>query len=464
MSSSTSSVSGSSGTNYFTGSSQFSSDLQQTIQNAVALASLPMEMMQNDLTALQSQSSELSTLESSFMSVQNAINDINSAIGASSYTASSSNTAVATASISGTPDVNSLSFTVVTMGQYETAMSNDSLTKVTDPSSASFSNAASYSLQVGTGPAITVTPSAKNLSALADAINQTGAAQASVINIGPPSAPDYRLFLQANQLGSQTLQLTANNGTQSGQTLLTAQSPPGAEATYQVNGQPSTPISSTSRTVTVEPGVFVTMQGAGTATVSVSRSTAALSNAFSELAGAYNSAMTELSKNRGSGGGALVGDSIVQTLISALRSLVGYSTGNSGISNLTALGFSLDKNGVLSFDPSAFATAANGNLTQLTAFLGALDTGGFLKTANDALTSLDDSTSGLIQSSVNSVQDQITQKNDDISAQQDKITQMQTNLQNQMAQADAAISALEQQYSYVSNLFTAMQTDSKNNG
>jgi len=38
------------------------------------------------------------------------------------------------------------------------------------------------------------------------------------------------------------------------------------------------------------------------------------------------------------------------------------------------------------------------------------------------------------------------------------VSNMQTQLQNQMAQADAAISTMEQQYSYLNSMFAAEQT------
>lgn len=458
--SSTSAASGSSGSSLFTGSSQFASSLAQSVQRSVAIASLPLQQMQNDLGKLQSQSSQLSTFSSDFNNVQSAISNIQSALGLSSYTSSSSDNSVATVALSGSPSVSSVTVTVSDIGAYATAMSADSLPKVTDPATANISDATTYTLSIGTSGSYTIVPSSKTLSALADAINQSGQAQASIVNIGPPSSPDYRLYVQADELGDTPVQLTAQNGSSPNQTLLTAQTT-GKPATYQVNGQPSTPISTTNRAITVEPGVTVTLQGEGTSTISVDRSTAAVGSALSQLANAYNAAVSDLNKNHGSSGGALTGQSIVLTLSTALRNLVGYSSGSSGISTLTDLGFSLDQNGVLSFDSSAFAQATGNNLTQLTDFLGSTDGSGFLKTANDALTSLDDPINGVITDSINTLSDEITQKNSDISDEQDKINTMQTNLENQMAAADASISSMEQQQIYLQGLFSAMQTQAQ---
>jgi len=297
------------------------------------------------------------------------------------------------------------------------------------------------------------------LSELADALSVSGQVQATLVNIGGPGSPDYRLSLEGTQLGDLPIQLTANDGTEVGQTLLTAETPPGSPAEYQVNGQPATPIQTSTPTVTIAPGVSVTLLGAGTATVSVNASTAALSNAFSQLASAYNAAMSDINQNRGQSGGALAGDSLLMTLQDTLQSIAGYSTGNSGLSSLTSLGFSFDESGVLSFDPSAFATATSGQITQLENFLGSSTTGGFLQAATNALTGIEDPTDGILPQDLSSLSDQITAKNQAISDQQDQVNQLQTNLTQQMATADASIASMEQQLESLQGYFQALQTE-----
>ena len=117
------------------------------------------------------------------------------------------------------------------------------------------------------GTPVTVTPSANTLSALADAINSSGAnVTATIVNLGSPSAPDYKLSLQSTKLGNITIQL--NDGTQDLLGTLSA----GSEAQYQINGNPATPISSDSSTVTIAPGVTVDLLGSGDSTVVVSQS------------------------------------------------------------------------------------------------------------------------------------------------------------------------------------------------
>jgi len=455
----------------FTGSSQFSSDFQQVISRAVSIASLPMQAMQTDVTNLQSQSTELGTLNTKLGTLQSAVASLDSALGQGSYTAASSTPATASVALTGTPSPGSVSVEVDDVGAYASAMSSDGLPTVTDPTQSSVSTAASYVLTVGTAT-YTITPQANTLSSLAGAINSTSGAnvQATLVNLGTTSSPDYRISLQGTQLGDQPIQLDANvinpDGTTTEQDLLTPGAT-GAPATYRIDGSPAAPadpLSSNSPTITVSPGVSVTLLGTGTTTISVGQNTNAVSQALSSFVTAYNAVTTELNTNHGTGTGALQGQSILSTLSDTLEQITGYSTGNSGISSLTSLGLSFDDKGVLSFNAATFATATSGNLGQLASFLGSTTAGGFLKAANDALTGLTDPNTGTVEGGILSVQDQITTENQTISDQQDRITTLTNNLNAQMAAADAAIATMEQQYSYLQEMFTAMQQSSQNNG
>lgn len=440
----------------FTGSSQFSSSLAQEIQRAVEFASLPMEQMQNDVNALNSQQSSTQTLNSDFQNLQSDIAAIQAAItGTSAFSASSSSTAVASVSLTGTPSPGSYPVTVTSAGAYASSSSDDRLPKVSDPTTGSISDATTYTLTVGKA-SYTVAPATNTLNSLEQALNLTGQVQATLVNLGSTTA-DFRLSLEGTQFGDLPIQLTAVDGSNPGQTLLTAQTPAGSPWEYQVNGQPSTPIQSNTASVLISPGLQTNLLSQGSTTITVRPSTTALSNAFSKLASDYNTAMTDLSKNRGQNGGSLAGDSLVQTLTDTLRNLIGYSTGNSGISSLTSLGFSFDQNGVLSFNSSAFSSATYGNTAQLDNFLGSSTTGGFLQMATDAMNGLEDPISGLIPQDLTTLSDQITAKNNDISDEQDKINTLQTNLTQQMSAADAAIATLEQQYSYMQSYFQQMQ-------
>jgi flagellar hook-associated protein 2 len=448
----------------FTGSSQFSNDFQQVIQRAVAFASLPMQQMQNDVASLQSQSSEFKTLQTNFSSLQSAVGTLNSSVGLGSYSGSTSTDTVASVSLTGSPMVGAYSLEVISAGSHASAMSNAGLTSVSDPTKGNIDDATVFTLRVGTTDT-TIAPADHTLSGLVTAINRSAAGvQATIVNVGATASPDYRLSLQNSKLAATTIQLTSYNGTRAGTALLTKQED-GAAATYRINGvpkSPAPPLSSDSPTLTLAPGVTVTMLDAGSTNISVTRSTAVISNALLSFATAYNGAVAELNKNRGDAKGALAGQSIVQSLSQALHRISSYSAGADGISSLTALGLRFDSNGVLSLDSTVFNAAASKQLDDIEDFLGSTKTGGFLKFANDALTGVNDATNGIIHSGIVSVASQITRENKAITAQQDRINNLQLNLNHQMAAADSAIAALEQQYTFLSSMFLSMRVNSQN--
>ena len=452
-------------TSTFNGTSQYAADLQQAITHAVTVASIPLTELQDNVTTLQGQSSEVNTLQSDFAAVQTAIQNLSTASGGNSFSASVADNTVASVSLdssaavtAGTYDVN-----VISPGSQTTTLSNAGLPTVADPSTSSISTSGSYTLSVG-GTNYTVTPSSNTLNALAQAINQSGAAvNATIVNIGGPSSPDYRLSLQSTALGNVAIQL--NDGTQNLLSTLTT----GTEAQYQVDGQPTTPISSNTSTVTIAPGVSVDLLQAGDTTVTVKPDSTASANALSAFATAYNAAVTELSNNHGTAGGALTGNSIVFQLQQSLQSLLNYSGGSGNVQNLTSLGLTFDASGQLQFNQAQFQSISATDPNDVAAFLGAASSAttagsGFLGTATNVLTGLEDPLNGVFAQTNNSINTQINSDSQEITDTQNRITTMQNALTAQMSAADSQIALLESQVSYFTNLFTATQDAIQSHG
>jgi flagellar hook-associated protein 2 len=279
--------------------------------------------------------------------------------------------------------------------------------------------------------------------------------QATVVNVGGSASPDYRLSIQGTQYSSAAIQL--NDGAQD---LLTTLST-GSSVAYQINGLPATPVTSTSRSLAISPGVTVNVLAAGAANITVSQNAGALSTALSSFATSYNAVADELIKNRGQNGGALAGQSVLLQLSSVLNNLGNYSgTSPGSVNSLSDLGLSFDLNGHLQFDSSAFDSATSGSLTAALSFLGSETGGGFLQAADSALTSVTDPVKGLITQQTQSIASSLNTITTKIGTAQANLATFQTNLTNQMAQADAAIASLQQQESEITSLFAAEQTNS----
>ncbi len=453
----TSAASSTAAANYFSGVSSYSQDLNNAIQRAVGIAGLPIQLLQNNVNDLTNQQDEMETLSGDFSKVQSAVSSLASAAG-NMLTATVSDPTIATATVGIGATAGSYTLEVTNLGSYSNALSNDGLTTVTNPATQDISASSAYTLTVTNGTAAPVTTpvsfSGGSLNVLAQAINQSGAGvQATVVDVGSNSAPDYRLSLQSDQLGPVTMQL--NDGTSN---LMTATGATGTLAEYSVNGKS---VESDSQTVTLAPGVTVQLTGSdsdASSTVTVAADPSGIATALQSFVSAYNSAITELNNNRGQTDVALAGESIVYKLTDDLQGLGNYSAGSGNISSLTALGVNFsDTTGQLSFDQATFDAATTGQTTALTQFLGSATGGGFLQTATNALTGMLDPTDGVITQAISTTSSQITATNSQITAKEAAVTLLQANLTQQMAASDALIYSLQQQSSLLEGMFTAEQ-------
>jgi flagellar hook-associated protein 2 len=446
-------------TTFFTGMSQFSSSLNQEISQEVQIASLPIQLLQNNVNDLTNQQSELNTLSGDVTAVETAISTL--ATDASSMLYGTVSDGSATATVTSGATAGSYSLQISNLGSYSDALSvppssSNTLTTVTDPTSQNISAGTSYTLTVTNGSSTPVTTnisySGGNLDGLAQAINESNAGvEATVVDVGSNSA-DYRLSLQSDNLGPVTMQL--NDGTQN---LLAPSGPAGVPAEYSIQGQT---VYSDSDTVTLAPGLNVQLMSTNSspATVTVAADPTNIGNDLSNFVSKYNAAMTELDNNRGQTDVALAGESIVYQLTDALQGLANYMSGSGNISSMQALGVDFaDTTGQLSFTQSAFDAATSGQTDALQQFLGSPTGGGFLETATNTMTQMLDPTQGVIPQATSTLETQITSVNTQITQKEAAVTLLQNTLTQQMAAADTMIYSLQQQQSEMQSMFTAEQ-------
>jgi flagellar hook-associated protein 2 len=443
----------------FNGSSTYSSAFQQVINRAVDIASLPMEALQTDVTNLTTQQSALSTLGTGFNSLQSAVQQLSTDAAGSPIAQVSDSSAISATATAGALN-GTYSIQVDDIGSSTSTLSDPSLPTVTDPTSGNISSSSTFTLTVD-GAATTITPSGSSLEDLTSAINSAGAGvQATIVNVGSNTSPDYRLAVTSNNLGPDTIQL--NDGTNDLLDTLTT----GTDAQYKVNGG-TTDVQSNSTQVTLSPGLTVSLlaQTSAPVTITVSSDFSALQSDLSNFVSAYNTAVAAVQKNVGQNGGALQGDSIINSLTGVIDQITQYTSGSGNVSNLAALGLTVADDGTLSFDASTFAGASPSDVQQFLGSVGATpDSGsGFLQTVNNDLTSVTDVTTGLIAADYNSYQTQITADNSKIADDQTNISQLTSNLQAQLSQADAAIATLQSQDTYFNELFQAEYGNNSNN-
>ncbi len=438
----------------FTGGSTFAPDLQSALNRALAIASLPIQQLQAAKQKIDDRGSELGTINGLFTTLQNSLAALASGSVSKVLSATVSDPTVLHASISGNPLQGSYTIQVLDPGSASSALGIAPATTVTDPSSQNISSSTSFTLTVGSNT-YTINPSSQSLNALAAGINASGApVQATVINLGSPSSPDYRLALQSTNLGNVALQL--NDGTSD---LLTSTAT-GTNASYTVNGQPPGGISSNQRTVTIAPGLNVSLDKAGTSTVTVAGDTTEISKALSSFVSSYNAVVAELQKQHGQSAGPLAGDSTVYEMESALRQLGDYAGASGSITSLTQLGIEFTKTGTLTFNSSALSGLGSQQISDAIGFLGDPASGGYLQFATNTLNGLLDPVSGLLPSQQQSVQNQSQREAQAITDAQARVTQLANQLTAQMAAADALIAKLQQQTIFLQGLFQFNQNGS----
>jgi flagellar hook-associated protein 2 len=178
----------------FTGSSAYSSDFQNLISRATAIASLPVNLLNSDMTALTGQSSAMSTLDSKFEALQTAVSGIANALSGSAFQADiSDKTKVGVSLFSGAAEGSYL-VDVVDAGAYATSLTKSAWIA---PSGAT----RTYRISIS-GSTYPITAKDNSAAAVAAAINTQFGDQvrATVVNVGGAIA-DYRISLQATRLG-----------------------------------------------------------------------------------------------------------------------------------------------------------------------------------------------------------------------------------------------------------------------
>lgn len=444
----------------FSGQSQFAVSLQQVITRAVGIASLPLQTDEVTLNSIDSRNTDLQSLDTDFSNIQSSLAAIQTALSSNSLSSSVSDGSVVSASVSSGASPGSYSIHVDSLGAYSTALSNPGDTPVTDPTSQGISTDTSLTLNID-GTLTTITPASTSLNDLATAINTQsgGQVQATVVNVGSGSSSDYRLSLTSSNLGPSSIDLTDSSGTS-----LIAESNPGSLATYEVAGQPDT-LTSTSRAITLAQGLTVNLlgvsQSANPVTVTISNNASAIASAFSGFAQEYNQAVSDLAQYHGKNGGSLEGDSIIGTLTNTLQQLSSYSNGSPD-NSLANFGITVDSSGILTVNSSAFTAAAGSNFAGLVSTLGGVSTNSFLFAAANLLNGVEDPLAGSLKIEENTAAKQLAAQNTVIAGEQAKIAQIQTNITAQMVSADAAISSLESQVSYVNGLFYSITGNNNN--
>jgi flagellar hook-associated protein 2 len=194
-----------SGTLYFSGISQYSSDFQSILTRAQQIAQLPITALQNEITTNQGKSTALDTLDPIVANVGSAVAALGTLAANGGLAASSSNTSMFTAGTTGTAAPGS--YTISDIKSLASAASETSTSGYANATTAPVSATGYVNLVSGSQTYQLNISQNNNLTGLVNAINNAGAGvTASILATGTGATPDY-LVVTANTSGATTLQV-----------------------------------------------------------------------------------------------------------------------------------------------------------------------------------------------------------------------------------------------------------------
>ena len=421
----------------FTGISQYASDFQAVLTKAVQVAQNPVTLLQaQDSTVLQ-QESALGSLHSDVSALATSLQSLGTLAAGQAVAATSSDPSLV--GVTATGATSPASYTINSITSIASAASERTTSSYADASSTPVSSVGKVNLVVGSQN-YEFSLTTNTLVGLRDQINALGAGvTASILTT---SGGNY-LSLAANSTGATTLQLFDDpNG--ANKNLLTGTNQ-GSGAEFSLNGidvkQASNVVNS------VIPGTTFTLIGTTPSTAPVTLSLASdptqLSSALQNFVTGYNTVQADVAGQVGQSGGALVGDSSIGQVQSALSQIAAYTSNSGTVQSLADLGITFSNTGVASFNQDTFNALSSTQISDAFKFIGSPTNG--LGGLSTNLTQLSDPINGLIateqaglKQTDQDLQSQIVTKNSQIAA-------MQLTLDSQLEAADALQAELQNQ-------------------
>jgi flagellar hook-associated protein 2 len=422
-------------------------DVSSLVQEILSESSGELTVWQNEQSTLQTQASDLTSINGDLNSLATAVQALADPLGAlTSLTATSSDNTVLTATASTSATAGTDQIVVNNLATAGTVYTDDFAGGANASILPSGQTTGEIDLQIGgssgTTDPITITAGSNDtLNTLASYINnQNLGVTASVVT----DANGSRLALVSQTTGtSGALAITSNN------TDLNFDSPTGgANASLTIDG---IPYSSTSNTITgAIPGVTLNLTGANpneTVQLTVGADTAQITSAINNFVSAYNQVIGDLNQQFAinpstNTQGPLGSDSSLTELQSSLLADAAFSvSGNSGYINLASLGISTNDDGTLTVDSSQLASLLSSNPSVVQNFFQNASSTGFANNFNNDLTNLTDPTTGPLN--VDLAQNSASQQDltNSINNFETQLTAQQTQLTNEFDQVNASLEA-----------------------
>ena len=336
-----------------------------------------------------------------------------------------------------------------------------------------------------TATTLTIDSSNNTLAGIRDAINAKTeiGVTASIVNDG--GASPYRLVLTSNLTGqASSMRITvsgdpadsgsvadpaikallSNNPEDSADQLQQTVAAQNSQLT--VNG--ITVTSANNTVVDAAQGVTMTLAKLGTSTLTVNKDSASVEGAINNFVKAFNGLQSVASRlsafdASSSAGGALLGDSVLRNIQVGIRSALtsAQADNGSGLTMLSNIGVSFQKDGTLAADATKLKAALDGKLSGVAnLFAGNAGVGGYGTQLATLITGYTNS-DGTLSSATKGINTSLDTLKDRYDRAQERIEATVARYKAQFSQLDLMISRMNATSSYLTQQFEMINAPTK---
>jgi flagellar hook-associated protein 2 len=428
-------------------------DTSNLIRQLMQAERAPQRQLQTRQSQLRDTVKLFTELNAKFKALGDAAAKLDAVTDWQKRSATSSDEAVVTTKVTGTPAPGTMAFTVTSLAATHTVISPTAVAAgdpITDGSDLVVNGVTITAADYGTG----------TVSDVARAIN---AADAGVVATAVQTSPgQYRLQLSAKESGAANVFTVSGVGLD-GSAVVTQ----GSDASITVGTGPGAyTISSATNTFgDVMPGLSFTAVALGQATVSVATDGEALADAVDALVKAMNDVhafIADRSKydQASKKGGAFLGESMPAMLRTKLaNALIDPVTGSALVGK--DLGIETDRTGKVSFDRAKFLAAHADDPAAVESFFGANGAGtaddGVAERISRLTTESTRLNTGTISSFIAGREEQIRQLDEQIERWDVRLELRETALRRQFSNLETVLGRLQQQGQWLAGQLASLQ-------
>lgn len=437
-------------------------DTDSLIAGLVAAYGTPKTVMESQLQDLESEQEAFAGLDNRLTSLRTALEAVATADEFEAYTATSADDAFVgvTASTGAIPgryavEVNQLATSASQLSQGFASKSTDGAL-----------GTGTFALTYGSTTTNITIDGTMSLSDLANAINdEVDGVNAYVMNTGDAATP-YRLVLTGEDTGAANDISVDTSGLSGGTAPTFTEVSAAADAEVVING-----ITVTDSDNTIDaaiPGLSFTAEAVTTSAVNVDveLDATAMAEKVKSVVDAYNAVMSYVSTKSVYNTdedirGPFVGQGLVSSITSSLSAMVTAQYGSGGLTALSQMGISTEKDGTLTFDTEAFTEAFGENPDDVLA-LFTDETTGFSGQFDAMLEQLTEGEFSPLDARADSLQDDIDSTTDRIAALEENLTKYEERMKKQFAKMEILMSEAQTAQSALSALFMDTSSSSSN--